>query len=217
MYSVVRFKVVIVIPAYNEESTIRKVIEEVSMYGDVIVVNDASIDSTEKIALQAGAIVINHKTNQGYDKTLNSGFIEADKRNYDAVITFDADNQHNSEMLAEYIKHLKNGVDLVLGIRPKAARIGELIFMFYTRMKFNWNDPLCGMKGYSMLLYRQQGYFDSYGSIGTELSIFGLLNNHTFVQLSIPIKECKDKSRFFSTLGANFYILLALVKTIINK
>jgi hypothetical protein len=73
------------------------------------------------------------------------------------------------------------------------------------------------MKGYSMLLHRQQGYFDSYGSIGTELSIFGLLNNHTFVQLSIPIKECKDKSRFFSTLGANFYILLALVKTIINK
>ena len=128
MYSVVRFKVVIVIPAYNEESTIRKVIEEVSMYGDVIVVNDASIDSTEKIALQAGAIVINHKTNQGYDKTLNSGFIEADKRNYDAVITFDADNQHNSEMLAEYIKHLKNGVDLELGIRPKAARIGELIY-----------------------------------------------------------------------------------------
>ncbi len=212
-----RFRVVIIIPAYNEESTIGQVVDSTSQYGDVIVVNDASEDDTKINALNAGAIVINHKKNQGYDKTLSSGFIEADRRNYDAVITFDADGQHDSEMLKEYIKHLNNGVDLVLGIRPRIARISELIFMFYTRLKFQWQDPLCGMKGYSIKLYRKQGYFDSYGSVGTQLAVFGLLNDFTFIQIQVPINKRKDKPRFFSSIKANFHILLALAKIINNK
>ena len=212
-----RSKVVIIIPAYNEESTIGQVVDSTSQYGDVIVVNDASEDDTKINALNAGAIVINHKKNQGYDKTLSSGFIEADRRNYDAVITFDADGQHDSEMLKEYIKHLNNGVDLVLGIRPRIARISELIFMFYTRLKFQWKDPLCGMKGYSIRLYRKQGYFDSYGSVGTQLAVFGLLNDFTFIQIQVPINKRKDKPRFFSSIKANLHILLALAKIINNK
>jgi len=207
-----RFRVAIVIPAYNEESTIEQVVKSVSQYGDAIVVNDASTDSTEYKASQAGAIVINHSSNQGYDKTLSSGFIEADKRKYDAVITFDADGQHSPAMLDEYIKNLKNGEDLVLGVRPRPARVAEWLFMIYTRMRFNWKDPLCGMKGYSMKVYRKQGYFDSYGSIGTELSCFGLLHSFSYVQLPIPIMKRQDRPRFSSTIRSNLHILSALTK-----
>jgi|TARA_B110000008_G_scaffold268283_1_gene296245 glycosyltransferase involved in cell wall biosynthesis len=208
------FKVVIVIPAFNEEGTIRNVVEKVINYGDVIVVNDGSEDLTGKIAFQAGAIVITHDFNQGYDKALNSAFIEAEKLNYDAVITFDADNQHNPNSLEDFIYYLKNGVDLVLGVRPKTARVSELLFKFYAQMKFDWDDPLCGMKGYSMILYREQGYFDSFNSIGTELVIFGLTNNFKHVQLVIPVKERKDNPRFSSIFGSNLNILLALFRTI---
>mgnify|MGYP003972984593 CR=1 FL=1 len=207
-----RFKVAIVIPAYNEESTISEVVKSVLQYGDAIVVNDASSDCTEKKALQAGAIIVNNETNCGYDKTLNNGFIEADRRNYDAVITFDADGQHNPVMLTEYVEYLKNGKDLVLGIRAKPARIAELLFMKSTQIYFNWKDPLCGMKGYSMKIYRDQGYFDSYGSIGTQLSIFGLLNRYSYVQLPINILKRKDKSRFYSAFLSNFSVLRLFIR-----
>ncbi len=149
------YKVAIVIPAFNEENTIAEVVQSVKKYGDVIVVNDASRDSTEKRAKNSGAIVVNHNENKGYDQSLNSGFSEAEKRNYDAVITFDADGQHSAAMLNEYIVNLRQGVNLVLGVRPKTARVAEWIFMLYTQMKFNWKDLLCGMRGSSMELYRK--------------------------------------------------------------
>ncbi len=207
-----KFKVAIVVPAYNEEATIKQVIDGIKQYGDVILVNDASSDFTEKRALEAGAIIVNHDTNQGYDNALNSGFIEADKRNYDAIITFDADGQHNPEALSEYISRLRNGTDLVLGIRSNQANFAEWLLMVCSKYKFDWQDPLCGMKGYSMKIYRDQGYFDSYGSIGTELSIFGLLNRYSYVQLPINILKRKDKSRFYSAFLSNFSVLRLFIR-----
>ena len=209
-----RFKVVIVIPAYNEEGTIAQVVESVMQYGDVIVINDASSDSTEKKAAKAGAIVINNIMNQGYDCALNSGFIEADSRGYNAVITFDADGQHSPAAIEEYISHLRIGVDLVLGVRPKTARIAEWLFMIYTRIRFNWKDPLCGMKGYSMKLYRKQGYFDTYSSIGTELALFALFYNYEYIQLSININNRNDSPRFYSRMLSNLFIMRSLFKGI---
>ena len=206
------YKVAIVIPAFNEENTIEKVVESVKPYGFPIVVNDASTDNTEQLASQVGAIVVNHKTNRGYDQSLNSGFIEANKRNFDAVITFDADGQHNPKMLVKYIKYLSNGKDLVLGVRPKIERIVEQLFAVCTKLKFGWEDPLCGMKGYSTKLYKKQGYFDSYGSIGTELSIFGLIGQYSYVQLCIDISKRKDQSRFYSAFLSNWRILKLLVR-----
>mgnify|MGYP000246915365 CR=1 FL=1 len=211
------YKVVIVIPAFNEENTIVEVVHSVKEYGDVIVVNDASIDSTEKNAENAGAIVVNHIENKGYDQSLNSGFSEAEKRNYDAVITFDADGQHSAAMLNEYIANLKQGINLVLGVRPETARVSEWIFMLYTQMKFNWKDPLCGMKGYSMELYRKQGYFDSYCSIGTELAYFGLLHNYSYVQLPIIIENRLDVSRFNSLMGSNWPIFKSLFNMVLRR
>ena len=212
-----KYKVAIVIPAFNEENTIVEVVQSVKEYGDVIVVNDASIDSTEERAINAGAIMVNHNENKGYDQSLNSGFSEAEKRNYDAVITFDADGQHSAAMLNEYIANLKQGVNLVLGVRPKTARVAEWIFMLYTQMKFNWKDPLCGMKGYSMELYRKQGYFDSYCSIGTELAYFGLLHNYSYVQLPITIENRLDVSRFDSVMRSNWRIIKSLFNMVLRK
>ena len=205
------FKVAIVIPAFNEEDTIFKVIESVKEYGLVIVVNDASNDKTMKIASDAGAIVVNHEENQGYDMALNSGFLKAREFDCDGVITFDADGQHSSILLIKYIEYLKNGFDLVLGVRPYSARVSELLFSFYTRLKFGWKDPLCGMKGYSMMLYKSQGYFDSYNSIGTELAFFALLHKYKYIQLSIPIVKRHSKPRFSSSFLGNMKILRALI------
>ena len=79
-----RFKLAIIIPAYNEENTIFDLVKSASNHGLVIVVNDGSTDNTKKLAEFAGAILINHKDNRGYDSSLNSGFKKAD----DVVTSF---------------------------------------------------------------------------------------------------------------------------------
>jgi len=212
-----KYKVAIVIPAFNEEATISAVVQSVKKYGTVIVINDASTDKTKQIAESVGAIVVNHSENQGYDGALNSGFIKADGLGCDAIITFDADGQHSAKLLKKYINELKNGVDLVLGIRPNPARIAEKLFMYYTRAKFKWQDPLCGMKGYSMELYRKCGHFDSRSSIGTELATYGLVNGFSYAQIYIEITKRKDQPRFSSIFKANFKIMKALFYLIGSK
>ena len=63
----------ILIPAFNEEKTINKMIKEVKTYGKVLVIDDGSNDKTRNIALKSGAIVLRHKKNLGYNTAINSG------------------------------------------------------------------------------------------------------------------------------------------------
>jgi glycosyltransferase involved in cell wall biosynthesis len=205
-----KYKIAIVIPAFNEEATIYNVVQSVKEYGVVIVVNDASTDRTKQMAKSAGAVVVSHKENKGYDGALNSGFLKAEELNCNAIITFDADGQHSAESIEKYINELRSGVDLVLGVRPKTARISEKLFMYYSRYRFNWSDPLCGMKGYSMKLYRKRGYFDSRNSIGTELAAYGLENNFSHAQIQIAIAQRQDQPRFSSIFMSNVKIMKAL-------
>ena len=76
-----RSKIVIIIPALNEEKTISKIVKECRKYGKVIVVNDGSKDNTAFLAREAGAFVINNSKNLGYEKSLNRGFKLASKKN----------------------------------------------------------------------------------------------------------------------------------------
>ena len=84
-------KVSVIIPAYNEEETVAKVIgvvKNVSFVDEIIVVNDGSSDNTEKEATEAGAIVINHETNKGKGEALYTGYKEAE---CDIIAFIDAD------------------------------------------------------------------------------------------------------------------------------
>ncbi|HPT17157.1 MAG TPA: glycosyltransferase family 2 protein, partial [Kiritimatiellia bacterium] len=88
-------KTCILIPAYNEEKRVGAVVREVLEYcPDVIVVDDGSPDDTDKVAAEAGAIVLEHVHNQGKGAALQTGFDYAREHGYDLAITLDADGQH---------------------------------------------------------------------------------------------------------------------------
>lgn len=205
-------KAAIVIPAYNEASTIGTVVGQVKHAGIVVVVDDASSDDTAELAAIAGAIVIRHDSNQGYDGALQSGFEKADQLGVDAVITFDADGQHDPLVLDTILNKL-NVADtcLVLGIRFVPARFAEAIFGYWTRIRFGVRDILCGLKGYRIELYRQHGCFDSTGSIGTELALAGLRSGCAFETVPVPIRDREDQARFGSLFRANMRILRAFL------
>jgi len=205
-----KYQVAIVIPAFNEENTIFDVVQSVRRYGVVIVVNDASTDKTQVMAEKAGAITIMHENNQGYDGALNSGFSKADELNCYMVITFDADGQHDANLLEEYIQLIDSGFQVVIGNRDKFQRVAEYIFSWVARLKWGIVDPLCGMKAYHIDVYKNLGHFDSYNSIGTELSIFASKSSVSIAQLPIKIKKRIDKPRFGNRISSNARILKAI-------
>jgi glycosyltransferase involved in cell wall biosynthesis len=209
-----RNRVAIVIPAFNEAATIQEVIKGVFNYGIPIVVDDGSSDDTALIASSSGAIVVSHINNLGYDCALNSGFKKANELGAKVIISFDADGQHNSAYITSFIKAFTNGADLVVGKRSKFQRHAEYLFSYYSRFRFRIADPLCGMKGYSIGLYKSLGFIDSYKSIGTQLAFYAAKNHFCIKQISIETKTRKDNSRFGRSIRGNLIILNSLIKSL---
>lgn len=207
-----RSKLAVIIPAWNERDTIGNVVRSVIGISTPIVVNDCSKDSTATEAAEAGAIVVNHEVNHGYDGALNSGFQKAAELGFEYAITFDADGQHDADLLRQFYMLLLNGNDLVLGIRPFFPRFSEFIFSLVSRFTLGVRDPLCGMKGYRMDLFHRHGCFDSCKSIGTELALWSCHKKHVFVQIPVPIHKRMDNPRFGKKIQANVNIFCAIIR-----
>jgi glycosyltransferase involved in cell wall biosynthesis len=205
-----RHRIAIVIPALNEAATIEEVVRAVSAHGIPLVVDDGSNDDTGTRAQSAGATVVVHPKNLGYDRALDSGFQKAAALDCNYVITADADGQHDPSMLAAFVRELDAGADLVAGVRDRRQRFGEYVFSWVGRCRWGLSDPLCGLKGYQMQLYRERGHFDTYGSIGTELSIFAARRSRKIVQIPVHTRPRHGRPRFGSGISANCRILFAL-------
>lgn len=114
-------KVMVAIPAYNEEKNIFRVVQTVKFHHpevDVVVINDGSKDDTGLEAQRAGAYVINLPQNLGIGGAVQTGYIYANRKGYDAVIQIDGDGQHNPKDLSRLIGAIeKNEADMVIGSR----------------------------------------------------------------------------------------------------
>ncbi len=206
-----RSQIAIIIPAFNEAATISAVISNVHEYGIPIVIDDGSSDLTSTLALAAGAEVVTHSDNIGYDGALNSGFARAAILGCRYAITIDADGQHNPAQLREFIDRLDQGFVLVLGVRDRLQRFSEKIFAITAKLLWGISDPLCGLKGYAMVIYSRVGYFDSFKSIGTQLAVFTIVQGCSMTELPVLTRERQDKPRFGSGLLANYKILRAML------
>jgi len=205
-----RSKTGILIPALNEEATITAVITHASRFGQPIVVDDGSSDRTGALAAAAGAVVVRHEVNRGYDAALNSAFARAHHLGFDVVLTLDADGQHDPEVIGRFLHALADGADVALGVRDRHQRMAESLFAWVAQRKLGVQDPLCGLKAYKMAVYAALGHFDAYGSIGTELALFAATHGYRVVQISITTRPRVGESRFGRQFAANARILRAL-------
>jgi glycosyltransferase involved in cell wall biosynthesis len=211
-----RSRLGIVIPALNEEQSIGGVVRACREYGVPIVVDDGSCDRTADISRSEGAEVVSHPLNRGYDAAIDSGFRRADALGCEFVVTIDADGQHNPELLAKYSALLEGGADVVIGNRSRRQRLAEHCFAYLTALLYGIADPLCGLKGYRLAVYRALGHFDSYGSVGTELALFAVRSGYRIEQLPVPVRERIGTPRFGRTIAANYKIFRALVLSFIK-
>ncbi len=115
-------KVGAIIPAYNAGSKIASVVDAVKKYlgRRIIVVDDGSSDNTLTEIKDKNIFVLSHKTNKGKGEALKTGFKKALSLNWDALITIDADGQHNPEYIQSFIKEIENkSLDVIIGSRMR--------------------------------------------------------------------------------------------------
>lgn len=114
-------KVLIIIPAFNEEGNIEKVvnnlIENFPQY-DYLIVNDGSVDETKQICINNRYRVINLVVNMGIGGAVQTGYRYAKDNNYDIAVQIDGDGQHDVAFLEEMLHPIENGqADVVIGSR----------------------------------------------------------------------------------------------------
>ena len=108
------------VPVYNEEKYIQRVLAEVRKYADdLFIVNDGSTDRTAALlAAIPGLVVHTHQRNEGYGQSLLDIFDYARSRDYDWLVTLDADEQHEPQAIAEFRRMAaENHVDIISGSR----------------------------------------------------------------------------------------------------
>ncbi|MEO0215466.1 MAG: glycosyltransferase family 2 protein [candidate division WOR-3 bacterium] len=110
----------VIIPAYNAENTIGRIIEGLCLIGfdrkNIILVDDGSVDNTAGIAFKWGVEVIRIKKNSGKGYALRLGFQEAISKGLKMVFTLDADGQHRVSEIQNFLKFFRD-YDLIIGTR----------------------------------------------------------------------------------------------------
>ena len=129
-------KVIITIPAYNEEETIGKVVRDIKQAmsktkykHSILVVNDGSKDKTAEMAGKQGAIVYSHPYNYGLAEAFRTEISKCLELGADIIVHTDADGQYKAEEIHKLIEPIeKKEADLVLGSRFK-GKIEEMTWM----------------------------------------------------------------------------------------
>lgn len=180
-------QLLIIIPAYNEEKNINRILDGlgengITEWADVLVMNDASSDSTNWIVKERGHALVTHVFNLGYGSALQLGYKYAIRRGYQYVVQMDADGQHDVCNIAGLYSHLKTAdgqgryPDIVLGARfmkdsapfpvslPRRLAYSFLRTMIRVCTGNRIADPTTGLQGLSrraVLYYSKYRNFDS--------------------------------------------------------
>jgi len=176
-------KVIIGIPAFNEEKNIAAIIVRLKKkYDHVIVCDDGSSDMTQDIASSLGALVVKHPTNLGYGAAIKTIFNEARKIDGDVLVTFDADGQHKISEIDSVLEPIsENKADIVIGSRflgntkdlPKYRKIGikTITSLTNTLTGSNITDAQSGFRAYSKKVLNEISPTESGMGISTEILI----------------------------------------------
>ena len=200
-------KIIIGIPAYNEEKNIAGIISKLkNISNDIIVCNDGSTDLTANIAEDMGAIVVNHEKNLGYGGAIRSIFLKAKDLEGDVLVTFDADGQHRIEDIDGVISPiLDNQSDIVIGSRflddsekevPQYRKVGIKVITKITNasIKEKLTDSQSGFRAYSKKVVDELNPSELGMGISTEILIKASSKNFKIVEVPIKILYSGDTS-----------------------
>jgi len=223
-------KYLAVVPAYNEQATVRRVVETLHRDApgfDVLVIDDGSTDATSECAKASGARVVRLPFNLGIGGAAQAGFVYAEERGYDYLAQVDGDGQHDPAELSKLTRTMETtGVDMVCGSRflgpdltypaPVSRRTGIHIFAFLLSrfVGQSVSDPTSGFRLYNRRAIRlfARHYPHDYPEVEAVL----MLHHHRLSMCEVPVRMLErggGRSSIGGT-GKSFYymvkVLLAL-------
>jgi len=167
-------RLLIAIPVYNELKYVQTVLEKVRRYRhDILLIDDGSSDGTGELlsGLADGSHIqlIRHPINRGYGQSLIDAFRYADRHGYDWVITMDCDEQHEPEMIPQFVRQIrKDQYDIISGSRymksdnkgdlpPGDRRAINATITAILNDLFAWSltDSFCGFKAHRVSAMRK--------------------------------------------------------------
>ena len=224
MTSVLLLKVVCIIPAHNEESTISSVVRNAkTICSLVIVVDDGSTDRTVEEATKAEAKVVSHIIRLGVGAALSTGLRAASNHDAEIIVTLDADEQHDPKEIPNIISPIIDGkADLVIGSRileknsemPFQKLVANKILSKLTSFAsgIEIKDSQSGFRGMSRQVADSIKYDSTDYQWASEMII--LLSKRGIRIVDVPIKTVYFKSR---RRGAGFRDAIKILYNIFTK
>jgi glycosyltransferase involved in cell wall biosynthesis len=224
-------RILVAIPAYREERSIGRIVAALrARYPyDILVVNDGSPDGTSAAAKAAGAIVLDLPFNLGIGSAVQTAFLFALERGYDAVVRIDGDGQHEIDDIPRVLAPLFEGeADAVVGSRFLAASgfqpsIPRTFGIRYFRLLVNLftgyrvTDPTSGYFAVNRPL--MEFYSRHYPSDYPEVDAYILMHRIKARAVEVPARmyaRAQGKSSI-TTLGAVYYMVKVTLSFLINR
>ncbi|MBT8379421.1 MAG: glycosyltransferase family 2 protein [Ignavibacteria bacterium] len=219
-------KIAVIIPAYNEEQSIAKVIEDIPKeITEIVVVNNCSSDGTVKAAENAGATVL-HESVMGYGAACLNGIDYLQGKDFEIVVFLDGDYSdypNELNLLVEPIE--KENYDFVLGSRvlgnrekgalPLQSRIGSLIAGFlikiFWKVKYTDLGPFRAIKFDKLL---QLNMKDKWFGWTVEMQIKAAKNKYNILEVPVSYRKRIGKSKVTGTIKGSVMASLIILKTI---
>ncbi len=225
-------KVLMIIPAYNEEENIVKTVDNLKdvKIDDIdlnyIVINDCSTDSTKSVLKDNKIRFIDLPCNLGIGGAVQTGYKYAFYNDYDIAIQFDGDGQHDQKYIKDLIKGIKDGNDLVVGSRfiknidtfkSTALRrfgINFLSFLIKICTGKTIKDPTSGFRACNRKIIEL--FANDYPSDYPEPDTLVVLLKNKFKVLEIPVEMIERKHGKSSiTLFKSIYYMIKVSMAII--
>ena len=215
--------IVAIIPAYNEEKTLGKIITKTQLHvTTVIVVNDGSTDKTAEVAEKQGATILIHKKRLGYGAALKNGLAYAKKLQADIIITLDADDQHNPDEIPHLINRIiAEQTDIVIGSRflygedntPFIKRAGiKLITNLTNHGGVKLTDAQSGFRAYTEKALRDIELSENGMGISTEIIVKSMKSHRKISEVPIRISYPERSSINFSMFKHGVSVYLSTLK-----
>jgi len=193
-------RLLMVIPAYNEEDNIISVVNNIKMKYpeyDYVVINDGSTDHTSRRCHREGFEIIDLPTNIGLAGAFQTGLKYAYLRGYDCALQFDADGQHRPEYIESMLEKLSEGYDIVIGsrfvnrrkdktFRMLGARILTVAIKLTTGKRIS--DPTSGMRMFNRSMIKEFAVNVNYGPEPDTISYL-LKNGASIAEVQVEMDE----------------------------
>lgn len=218
----------VIIPTYNNETTIRAVIESVLPYTkNIIVVNDGSTDSTTQILqeLQEQIILVSYTPNKGKGNALRRAFLESEKHNFANAITIDADGQHKASDLPLFAEALaKHENSIIIGSRqfnvpnmPSKNSFANKFsnFWFCLQTAHNLPDTQTGYRSYPVKYMNYKGPFNNRYEAELELLVRSAWKNIPLVPININVYYPPKEERVSHYRPTIDFIRISILNTVL--